>query len=151
MTHLRANYGGSPFVFHQNNFHCRSDFWVESVRSVGDPNDISISTISLFWFNSFTGNMSQYSSNVPNYAGTFSSFIITPPGEATFYTLTNYEGLSICTKPNNGSPTHWTEEITELGIEPGDIKSMKLGCDSTNIHYSSPVSTPDEKIIYKRV
>ena len=58
----------------------------ESVRSVGHASDISISTISLFGSIDLVGNMTQYTSNVPNYAGTFSSFVVTPPGLATFYT-----------------------------------------------------------------
>ena len=83
--------------------------------------------------------MTQYTSNVGNYGGTFSSFVVTPPGEATFYTLPNYGGLSICLKPSDGFSTHWTyDTITGLGLEPGQIKSMKFGCDSTNVHYSSP-------------
>ena len=84
--------------------------------------------------------MTQYSSNVANYAGTFSSFVVTPPGLATFYTQPNYGGLSICLKPLSGYPSHWTWDITDLGIHAGDIRSMKLGCESTNVHYSSPMS-----------
>ena len=88
--------------------------------------------------------MIQYTSDVPNYAGTFESFIITSPGYATFYSQPNYEGLSICLKPNDAAyPTHWTWDTSSMGWGPDDIKSMKFGCDSTNVHYSSPISLKD--------
>ena len=140
VTHTEANYGGLPRVFPQNTFYCRSDYDVVSVRNVGHPTDTSISTISLFEPMSMKGNTSQYTSNVPNFRGTFSSFVITPLGEATFYGAPYYEGLSICLKPRIGYITHFTIAVNELGFEPGDIKSMKFGCHSTNIAYSSPSS-----------
>ena len=93
--------------------------------------------------------MTQYRSNVENYAGNFSSVAIAPPGEATFYTQTHYRGFSLCLKPAGGGgwPSHWTIDISDLGVEPGRIKSMKLGCDSPNVHYSSPMSALNLKII----
>ena len=144
VTYILENYFGSSIVFYQNNFYCRSDSAVRSVRHVGHPSDISISTISLFGETRYNGNMTQHTSDVPNYAGTFSSFVVTPPGLATFYTQPNYSGLSICLKPYNGYITHYTRDIiTDLGLVAGQIKSMKFGCDSTNIHYSSPMSFKD--------
>ena len=125
------------WIFSENKFTCGNGFdYGRSVRSVGHPSDISISTISLFGETYLKGNMSQYTSNVPNYAGTFSSIVVTPPGVATIYTQPNYGGLSICLQPKWSYPTHWTHDITSLGLEPGQIKSMKFGCDSTNVHYS---------------
>ena len=127
-----ANYGYNPIVFPENDFSCRSSSDVVSVRSVGHPSDISIS---LFGSIGFKGSKIQFSSNVGNYGGNFSSFVITPPGVATFYTQPNYGGLSICLKPIPGYPTHVTWDITSLGLEAGQIKSMKFGCDSSNITF----------------
>ena len=139
------NYTNGIGNFPNNDFTCESrPAYIGSVRNAGHATDISISTISLFDGLDFNGNMTQYTSNVANYDGTFSSFIITPPGVATFYTETNFGGISICLQPIPGFPTHWRWDIHDLGIEPGDVKSMKLGCDSTNIHYSSPISSVKE-------
>ena len=137
---MQPNYGANPVLFPQNDFYCRGDSYVRSVRSVGHPTNISISTISLFEEERLVGNMTQFSTNVPNYNGTFSSFVVTPPGEATFYTATYYGGLSTCLKPYGEFKTSFSYDLNHLGVEPGVIKSIKLGCDSTNIRYSSPIS-----------
>ena len=88
--YTNPNYAGGPGLFTENNFYCRSGgSAIGSVRNVGHPTDISISTIALFESPVLSGNMSQYTSNVPNYDGTFCSFSLTPPGIATFDTQTN--------------------------------------------------------------
>ena len=143
-----SNYETYASIFYENNFTCKSgDAYDGSVTNVGHPTDISISTIALFESINLTGNMTQHTSNVESYAGNFSSFVVTPPGLATFYTRPNYGGLSICLKPSPGyaGGTHWTWRINELGLVAGQIKSMKLGCDSTNIHYSSHIPTQMKK------
>ena len=142
MRYNSANYGGGAYFFNENNFNCGSGSEAGSVRSVGHGTDTSISTIALFGETNLEGDMSQYSTDVPEYAGKFSSVVITPPGEATFYIQNNYGGLSICLRPQSGYESHWTWDLlNEHGIEPGEIKSMKFGCHSSNIHYSSPAST----------
>ena len=94
--------------------------------------------MAFFELRGMSGDMAQFSTNVPNYSGKSTSFVITPPGVATIYTQINYEGKATCVKPENGTQTHWTYDITAaLGIGPSQIKSMKFGCDSSNIHYSS--------------
>ena len=131
-------------IYPDNDFRCESRVAYDgSVRNVGHPSDISIPTISLFESTRLEGTMTQYTSNVGNYSGTFSSFVITPPGEATFYTKANYEGRSICRRASFPYPSHWTYDISDLLLLPGQIKSMKFGCDSTNIHYSSPILAVD--------
>ena len=136
---MDPHYNGPVFLLLQNNFNCgTSSLWPVAVRNVGHASDISISTISLFGSEYFRGNdMTQYSTNVPNHSGAFSSFIVTPPGEATFYTAPNYGGLSICLKPSDDSAAHYTFALSELGVVPGQIKSMRFGCHSNNIFYSS--------------
>ena len=141
--HRGPDYGVDGYVFPNNEFSCTiigGYYTSSSMRSVGHPSDISISTISLFQDVNLISNMTQFSTNVPNYNGNFSSFIVTPPGEATFYNAPNYKGLSICLKPIKEDGIHYTRVIYQLGIQPGDIKSMKFGCDSANIIYSSPMS-----------
>ena len=93
--------------------------------------------------------MTKYSSDVENYAGTFSSFVITPPGVATFYTQPNYGGIPICLQPliEFDIPTHFTWDINIIGIEMGDIKSMKFGCDE-NIIYHQIFTFTCQKIIH---
>ena len=113
---------------------------VGSVRNVAHAADLSISTISLFGGENFEANITQYSTNVPNYNGKFSSVVVTPPGTATFYTQPNYGGRSICLQSTGGYQSHWTKDLSNLGIEPGDIKSIKFGCDSTNIFQSYPLT-----------
>ena len=130
MSYTSSDYDGNPNIFPENNFTCSSAYPDGSVRNLGHSSDTSISTISLLESIFLRGDMSQYTTNVPNYAGNFSSFVITPPGEATFYGAPNYEGLSICLKPLSGYPMHWTWRLSDLGIEPGEIRSMKFGCDS---------------------
>ena len=144
VTHTEPNYLDVPLVYHESEIVCRSDSSVKSVRNVGHPSDITISTVSLFGSTYLSGNMSQVSANVPSYSGTFSSFVTTPPGAVTFYTLPNYGGLSICLKPSNGYKTYWEWDISQVGLRPGQVKSIKFGCESSNVHYSSPMTVGKE-------
>ena len=137
-----SNYSGYANLFSESNISCLQLSREGSVRNVGHPTDVSISTLSLFGSTLLTSNMTQYTTNVPNYNGQFSSFLVTLPGEVTIYTAPNYQGLSLCLKPKTSDNFHWTLDIADLGIEPGDIKSIKLGCDSKNIRYSSPSTFP---------
>ena len=134
------NYTAGGNIYTRPTSYCRSTGLHGSVRNLGHPTDISISTISLLGSTVLCGNITQYTTDVPDYNGAFSSFVITSPGEATFYTQPNYGGFSICLKPNIREGVHWTLNINDLGIEPGDIRSMKFGCDSTNIVYSSTIT-----------
>ena len=138
---MGANYTGpvNPLLF--NNFNCDIAYGPLSLRNVGHEYDISTSTISLFGSTYLSGNMTQYSTDVPNFAGAFSSVAVTQPAEATFYTVPNYEGLSICLKARaNSGEAYYTFDLNELGIVPGQIKSMRFGCHSNNIFYSSTVT-----------
>ena len=148
VPHLRPNYKGFwifPPCFDgfnpQNTFHCETSLHVESVRYAGHTTDISIPTISLFGGEEYGGSMTQYSVNVSDYAGTFSSLLITPPGTATFYTQPNYGGHSICLQPKIETGIHWSYSLKRyLGVEPGGIKSFHFGCNSSNVEIPDPKS-----------